>query len=230
MRILAGLLSAFTAYMAVGYLTGRAPDVRIPSRRRPQVSDRQLWLIQAGSDLTPHQFVGGSMAIALVVFLAGLGMVGVWWLAAVPAAAAYLFPRMYYARRRAERLDEVREAWPDGLRDVLASIGAAGIPHAGLVMMLIILQAVGLPVEMQGIIIGVDRVLDMCRTSVNVWSDSCGCAVIDRFESGGAAPAVSRQPARVRRYDTGHGQWACRPSLRRHEHAGIAGHASPARP
>ncbi len=65
---------------------------------------------------------------------------------------------------------------------LLASIGAAGIPHAGLVMMVIILQAVGLPTEQQGLIIAVDRVLDMCRTSVNVWSDSCGCAVIDRFD------------------------------------------------
>ncbi len=66
---------------------------------------------------------------------------------------------------------------------LLASIGAAGIPHAGLVMMLIILQAVGLPVETQGLIIAVDRVLDMGRTAVNVWSDSCGCAVIERYES-----------------------------------------------
>ena len=66
---------------------------------------------------------------------------------------------------------------------LLASIGAAGIPHAGLVMMVIILQAVGLPTESQGLIIAVDRVLDMCRTAVNVWSDSCGCAVIARFEA-----------------------------------------------
>lgn len=64
---------------------------------------------------------------------------------------------------------------------LLASIGAAGIPHAGLVMMAIVLQAVGLPLEAQGVIIAVDRVLDMCRTSVNVWSDSCGSAVIDRL-------------------------------------------------
>ena len=77
---------------------------------------------------------------------------------------------------------------------LLASVGAAGIPHAGLVMMVIILQAVGLPVELQGIILAVDRVLDMARTSVNVWSDSCGCAVIEYFESPAtvdAAPAVS---------------------------------------
>ncbi|NOY29796.1 MAG: dicarboxylate/amino acid:cation symporter [Planctomycetes bacterium] len=71
---------------------------------------------------------------------------------------------------------------------LLASIGAAGIPHAGLVMMVIILQAVGLPTESQGLIIAVDRVLDMCRTAVNVWSDSCGCAVVSRFEKGEAAP------------------------------------------
>jgi len=71
---------------------------------------------------------------------------------------------------------------------LLASIGAAGIPHAGLVMMVIILQAVGLPTESQGLIIAVDRVLDMCRTSVNVWSDSCGCAVVSRFEAEGSSP------------------------------------------
>jgi Na+/H+-dicarboxylate symporter len=66
---------------------------------------------------------------------------------------------------------------------LLVSIGAAGIPHAGLVMMIVILQAVGLPLESQGMIIAVDRLLDMARTSVNVWSDSCGCAVIARYES-----------------------------------------------
>ncbi|QDU09593.1 dicarboxylate/amino acid:cation symporter [Gimesia aquarii] len=70
---------------------------------------------------------------------------------------------------------------------LLASIGAAGIPHAGLVMMAIVLQAVGLPLEAQGVIIAVDRVLDMCRTSVNVWSDSCGCAIIERYRGPAAS-------------------------------------------
>jgi Na+/H+-dicarboxylate symporter len=69
---------------------------------------------------------------------------------------------------------------------LLASIGSAGIPHAGLVMMAIILQAVGLPVEMQGVVLSVDRILDMMRTSVNVWSDACGCAVVERWESTAA--------------------------------------------
>ena len=74
------------------------------------------------------------------------------------------------------------------LTALLVSIGAAGIPHAGLVMMVIVLQAVGLPLEMQGLILAVDRVLDMFRTSVNVWSDSCGCAIIDRFTESGSEP------------------------------------------
>lgn len=64
---------------------------------------------------------------------------------------------------------------------LLASVGAAGIPHAGLVMMAIVLQAVNLPIEYQGIILAVDRVLDMFRTSVNVWSDCCGTTVVDRL-------------------------------------------------
>lgn len=74
------------------------------------------------------------------------------------------------------------------LTALLASVGAAGIPHAGLVMMVIVLQVVGLPVEMQGVILAVDRVLDMARTSVNVWSDACGCAVVERLEQD-AMPA-----------------------------------------
>ena len=77
------------------------------------------------------------------------------------------------------------------LTALLVSIGAAGIPHAGLVMMVIVLQAVGLPLEMQGLILAVDRVLDMFRTSVNVWSDSCGCAVIDRFSDGNTGTSAT---------------------------------------
>ncbi len=65
---------------------------------------------------------------------------------------------------------------------LLASIGAAGIPMAGLVMMTIVLKAVGLPLEGIGLILAVDRLLDMCRTTVNVWSDSCGTAIIGRSE------------------------------------------------
>jgi Na+/H+-dicarboxylate symporter len=65
---------------------------------------------------------------------------------------------------------------------LLASIGAAGIPHAGTIMMFVVLNAVGLPIEHVGLILAVDRVLDMYRTSINVWSDSTACAVMARME------------------------------------------------
>jgi Na+/H+-dicarboxylate symporter len=65
------------------------------------------------------------------------------------------------------------------LTALLASIGAAGIPHAGMVMMVVVLNAVGLPTSAVALILAVDRILDMGRTAVNVWSDSVAAAVVD---------------------------------------------------
>lgn len=67
---------------------------------------------------------------------------------------------------------------------LFASVGAAGIPHASLVMMTVVFDAVGLPLEAIGMLLGVDRVLTMCRTATNVWSDLAAAAVIQRI--GGA--------------------------------------------
>ncbi|MDA3893253.1 MAG: dicarboxylate/amino acid:cation symporter [Salinivirgaceae bacterium] len=65
---------------------------------------------------------------------------------------------------------------------LLASIGAAGIPMAGLVMISVVLSAMGIPLEGIGLILAVDRILDMFRTSINVWSDSCGALIIAKSE------------------------------------------------
>jgi Na+/H+-dicarboxylate symporter len=65
---------------------------------------------------------------------------------------------------------------------LLASIGAAGIPMAGLVMMAVVLKAVGLPLEGIGLLLAVDRILDMFRTTLNVYSDTCGSVIIARSE------------------------------------------------
>ncbi len=80
------------------------------------------------------------------------------------------------------------------LMALLASIGAAGIPSAGLVMMLTILSTLGLPLEGAALLLAVDRPLDMMRTMVNVWSDSCGAAVIARSE-GEEGPLHAGAPA-----------------------------------
>ena len=65
---------------------------------------------------------------------------------------------------------------------LLTSIGVAGVPAASLVAILVILNAVGLPAEGVGLILAVDRILDMCRTAVNVLGDSCGAVLIARTE------------------------------------------------
>ncbi len=68
------------------------------------------------------------------------------------------------------------------LTATLSAIGAAGIPEAGLVTMVIVLKAVDLPIEGISLILVVDWFLDRCRTTVNVWGDAVGAAVIHQFE------------------------------------------------
>lgn len=65
---------------------------------------------------------------------------------------------------------------------LLTSIGVAGIPAASLVAIVVILAAIGLPAEGIGLILAVDRILDMCRTAVNVLSDTCGAVTIAKLE------------------------------------------------
>ena len=65
---------------------------------------------------------------------------------------------------------------------LICAIGSAGIPMSAMVMMAIILSAVGLPVEGIGLVIGVDRILDMCRTAVNVYGDTCIAVLVAKSE------------------------------------------------
>ncbi len=83
------------------------------------------------------------------------------------------------------------------LTALLASIGAAGVPMAGLVMITIILRAVGLPLEGVGLILAVDRILDMMRTSVNVWSDSSGAVIIARSEGEKGIKVLRKTPETI---------------------------------
>ena len=68
------------------------------------------------------------------------------------------------------------------LTAVLAAVGSAGIPMAGIVMMSVVLSAVGLPLEGIGLVIGVDRIADMMRTSVNVFGDTCVAVMVAKDE------------------------------------------------
>jgi len=79
---------------------------------------------------------------------------------------------------------------------LLTSIGVAGIPAASLVAILVILNAVGMPEASIGIGVALlqftDRILDMCRTAVNVFGDSCGAVIIARSEGEETALASPR--------------------------------------
>lgn len=75
---------------------------------------------------------------------------------------------------------------------LITSIGVAGIPSASLVAILVILKVIGLPSEGIGLFIAVDRLLDMCRTTVNVFSDSCCAILVARSE--GETSVLSRDP------------------------------------
>jgi Na+/H+-dicarboxylate symporter len=101
-----------------------------------------------------------------------------------------IFLAQYYASTSGYELTAVGQFQVVFLA-LFASIGAAGIPSAGLIMMLTILTTLGLPTEGAVILLAVDRPLDMMRTVVNVWSDSVGAAVIANSEGekfGGPIP------------------------------------------
>lgn len=125
MRLLAALAVGWSAAAATAtalglrlslprWSRGRAPAARIARRE---------WLAQAGLAVTPFQFMVASIGAAVTAFVALSALVGP-VVALVPAAGVASAPRAFYGRRRARRLGEVQAAWPDGLRDLLASIGA----------------------------------------------------------------------------------------------------------
>ena len=69
-----------------------------------------------------------------------------------------------------------------GITVVALSVGVAALPSASLVMMVVILNQIGLPVEYIALIVAVDRILDMCRTALNVTSDLVVTKIVDEYE------------------------------------------------
>ncbi len=124
MRLLAALMSAVAMYLVVGAITGDGPRFGIRAKSRQQVSARQLWLIQAGSDLGPRQFWAGSLLTGLAGLVLLWFLVGTWWVALIPAVVIASLPYAYFSRQRLQRMAAVQRAWPDGLREVLAHVGS----------------------------------------------------------------------------------------------------------
>jgi len=122
-RLLAAACAALFAYLAVGYVTGLAAKLQWrASERGAQMSKRQLWLVQAGLNITPIRFWAVSGFLGLVALGIASGISQTFWIAVPPALVVTLLPGWFYERRRVQRLSAVKQAWPDGLRHLVAAV------------------------------------------------------------------------------------------------------------
>ena len=125
MSVLAAACIATCAYLAVGLTNGASIRIQFPRRSAGnRAGQRRAWPQQAGLALSPGQFWAGSIGAGVATFVLLTALVGTPLVAVVPAIAVAALPHAYFGRRRAARLREVQAAWPDGLRDVIASIAA----------------------------------------------------------------------------------------------------------
>jgi len=84
------------------------------------------------------------------------------------------------------------------LTAVLASIGTAAVPGAGIIMLVIILEAIGVPIAGIALVLGVDRILDMLRTVTNVTGDCTVATVVAASEKQLRKPDLSKKADRIR--------------------------------
>jgi tight adherence protein B len=125
MTLLAALFVGGACALFAGALLGTLPEGRFRHGRvAARVARNRAWLQQAGLQVSPVRFWAaciGAGLVALLVFTAVTGSVVV---GLVPAGVVAMLPRAYFGRRRRIRMSEVQRAWPDGLRDLVASMAA----------------------------------------------------------------------------------------------------------
>lgn len=130
---LGALFSGIFAFLLVGIVTGRTTRFAIKRKRKPQTNTRQVWLAQAGLDVTPRQFWAGSAFLGALAFAFFFVLTASAPIALVPAVTVAVIPRAYFSRRRSTRLRRLIEAWPDAIRDLLGAIQANISLHGALV-------------------------------------------------------------------------------------------------
>ena len=125
MSLIAPLASALAVGLVMRVVIGarRAPRQR---RTRPE-----SWAVQSDLDVTSWQFWSVSVGVGVVSYLVVYAMTSLPIVSAMPAVVVATLPRTYYGRKRARRLIEVQQAWPDGLRDLISSVrSGASLPTA----------------------------------------------------------------------------------------------------
>jgi tight adherence protein B len=122
--IAVGVGCALAAAAVTGSMPRRRANADAPRRLAANRARAATWLQQAGVGVGPSSFVWGSVLAGACAVMVTAALTGSIFVALVPGIAVALLPRAYFGRRRRARLREVQRAWPDGLRDILASITA----------------------------------------------------------------------------------------------------------
>lgn len=131
MILLAALSIGVFCMLTTARLLGHPIEVgRWQPAHRPG-ADARRWLAQAGVPVSPTQFLAASTGVGGLVFVAVYFATDTLLVALVPAVAAALVPRAYFGRQRRARVRSLQTAWPDGLRDIGASVAAGrSLTHA----------------------------------------------------------------------------------------------------
>jgi tight adherence protein B len=123
------VIAAATTALAVVLLLRLLMASRKVRREHPTRSGG--WLEGSGLDVTLAQFWLTSLGAGLATYLVVLGVTSLPVISLMPAVVVATLPKAYFARKRAQRLDEVQKAWPDGLRDLLSTVrSGASLPTA----------------------------------------------------------------------------------------------------
>lgn len=122
-------MAALASAVAVGAILWSVTSLPLPTRRGRSRS--RSWQQEAGLDVTPFQFWVASIGAGLGTYLVVQAITGLPIVSAMPALVVGTLPRAYFSRQRTRRLAEVQEAWPDGIRDLVASIrSGSSLPTA----------------------------------------------------------------------------------------------------
>lgn len=123
------LMAAATTAVAMGLVL----RLLLASRkvRRERQARAGGWIEDSGLDVTPSQFWLTSAGAGIATYLVVLAATSLPVVSLMPAVVVATLPKAYFARKRAQRLDEVQRAWPDGLRDLLSTVrSGASLPTA----------------------------------------------------------------------------------------------------
>jgi tight adherence protein B len=126
------MVSLFAA-SATAVVIGLVVRLVLAGRRAPgrRPSAKSSWLRDSGLDVTPTQFRLISLGAGALTYLVVLAVTSLPVVSVMPAIVVATLPKAYFARKRAQRLDEVQRAWPDGLRDLLSTVrSGASLPTA----------------------------------------------------------------------------------------------------